>query len=477
MAVGGTRAADPEGGAVVALTAGTARATITPPLGIPLSGFVGRGVASDVHDHLTATALVLADDGDAGDTRHAVVALDLIGLYSDELVAALKHAVHAVTGIGPERVFLACSHTHYGPVVAEAGDMPGGRHPLTVEYRRHLAAAVAECVLAADDARVAVRVRAGRADVRLGVNRRLPQPDGSVAIAPNPAGHVDPELVAVAFDAVSDGMPRGSAVATLVSYACHPSSLESSVRSLTADFPGVLRDELERSSGGRVLFLQGAAGDIDPPDKRADWSRPRETGVTLAAAAGALLRDAAAVADAPLRSRRVRVPLPRRGAASVAEAEADVSRCRADVKRGRADDTTAGAGDMRARAGAAAEPELESAVWWRELHLAEAEAVLDAWRAGREPTIEADVSALRIGDVGVAFVPAELFSELGVAIKRRSRAAVTLVVGYTDGALWYVPPRHAFTEGGYEVVDACRVAPGAGEALVDRVVELLNELF
>lgn len=70
-----------------------------------------------------------------------------------------------------------------------------------------------------------------------------------------------------------------------------------------------------------------------------------------------------------------------------------------------------------------------------------------------------------------------MFSELGVAIKRRSPAPMTLVVGYTDGALWYVPTRRAHEEGGYEVVDACRVAPGAGEQLVDRVLELLHELF
>ena len=38
--------------AAVALTAGTARTAITPPVGIPLSGFVGRGVATDVHDEL-----------------------------------------------------------------------------------------------------------------------------------------------------------------------------------------------------------------------------------------------------------------------------------------------------------------------------------------------------------------------------------------------------------------------------------------
>ena len=82
------------------LTAGTGRATITPPLGIALSGFVGRGDATDVHDDLFATALVLAD-AERPDDRWALVTLDLIGLYGDELVRMLKEAVQGATGIPP----------------------------------------------------------------------------------------------------------------------------------------------------------------------------------------------------------------------------------------------------------------------------------------------------------------------------------------------------------------------------------------
>ncbi|MDQ7876400.1 hypothetical protein Q9R08_00280 [Microbacterium sp. QXD-8] len=439
----------------MALTAGTARVPITPPIGIPLSGFVGRGAATGVHDDLWATALVLADDRSPGDTRHAVVTLDLIGLYSDELVAALKESIRTATGISPDRVFLSCSHTHYGPVVGETGDMPGGQDPLAATYRGRLSDAAARCVRDADAARVAVGVRAGRGEVRLGVNRRRPGPNGSIELAPNPGGHVDPELAVVCFEA-ADGPAPAERVATLISYACHPSSLESSVRSISADFPGVLRADVERAVGGRALFLQGAAGDIDPPDKRPDWSWPRQLGTTLGVAAVQIAGAAHATPSTPLASRRKRVALPRRGAASVSEAETALADVRAVV-------ATSAVGDP--------------AQWWHELRMSEAAAVLAALRDGRSPTIDADISVLRIGDLALAFVPAELFSELGVAIKQRSPAPMTLVVGYTDGALWYVPTRRAHEEGGYEVVDACRVAPGAGEELVHRVLGLLHELF
>jgi hypothetical protein len=213
-------------------------------------------------------------------------------------------------------------------------------------------------------------------------------------------------------------------IATLVSYACHASSLESTVRSISADFPGVLRDELEHRIGGRMLFLQGAAGDIDPIGKHPDWSVPQMLGSALADAAERALRDAAPMAAAPLVSVRQSVALARRGAASLPQAE-----------------------------------------------------VTAALRAGVTATIDADTSALRIGDMGLVFAPAELFSELGVRIKRESPFPFTAVVGYTDGALWYIPTRAAFDEGGYEVIDACRVAPGAGEELSARMVGLLRNLF
>ena len=56
------------------LLAGVARATITPPVGIPLVGFAGRGPSVAVHDDLTATALAL----ESGDTRALILTADLL---------------------------------------------------------------------------------------------------------------------------------------------------------------------------------------------------------------------------------------------------------------------------------------------------------------------------------------------------------------------------------------------------------------
>ena len=135
------------------LLAGVARATITPPVGIALTGFAGRAPSTGVHDDLTATALVLAEDGGGGEAgtapaeRVAIVALDLLGLYGDDLGPAIKAQIAAVSGIPAERVLLCCSHTHYGPVTH--GEWEGGETAVARAYWAALPHLVAGAVAAA----------------------------------------------------------------------------------------------------------------------------------------------------------------------------------------------------------------------------------------------------------------------------------------------------------------------------------------
>ena len=113
----------------------------------PMSGFVGRAPAVDVQDALFVTALVLSD-GTAGPdvvpsaARHrdhgSDRPLQRRSRSDAEGCRAPRHRHPA------EHVRPSCSHTHYGPVVAEHGDMPGGRHPLVRAYRTTLMRIVAE---------------------------------------------------------------------------------------------------------------------------------------------------------------------------------------------------------------------------------------------------------------------------------------------------------------------------------------------
>jgi hypothetical protein len=72
-------------------------------------------------------------------------------------------------------------------------------------------------------------------------------------------------------------------------------------------------------------------------------------------------------------------------------------------------------------------------------------------------------------------LPAEVFVELGLAIKAASPFKTTLVIELTNDSLGYIPTKKAFAEGSYETVNS-RVQPGAGEAMVETAIRLLKEL-
>ena len=92
-------------------------------------------------------------------------------------------------------------------------------------------------------------------------------------------------------------------------------------------------------------------------------------------------------------------------------------------------------------------------------------------------TIPVEVQAFRLSDdTAIVALPGELFVELGLAIKKASPFATTLVIELAnDRKICYVPTSKAFVEGDYEVVNS-RLAPGGGELMAETAVRLLQEL-
>ncbi len=454
------------------LTAGVARVAITPPVGIALTGFAGRPPSNGIHDDLLATALVLAERTPGGDdpaSRVALVTLDLLGMYGEEIAASIKSQVESVTGIPAARVFLACSHTHYGPVVSADQDMEGGATAQALAYQAALPHHIAGAVAMADGARRPVTLAAGRGSVQIGINRRERRPDGRIVLGQNPQGTLDAEVQVWRLDAadgdpVEPGAPLGwlrratEPVAVLLNYACHPVSLGGQTRQITADFPGVARTVVERLVGGTGIYLQGACGNINPSLMGADWTHPLRLGHVLGAEAARVALLAQPIAGTPLRVARETVAFPGLLPPSLEAGRERVATLIAEQER-----LAAQEGNTGAR-------------WWNQRGLAQARRALTALEGGEPLLLHGDLSVLRLGDAALACNPSELFCEIGLGIKQASPFPWTAVAGYTDGALWYVPTRAAYPEGGYEVDRACRVAPEAGELLQEVTLRLLHSL-
>ena len=72
-------------------------------------------------------------------------------------------------------------------------------------------------------------------------------------------------------------------------------------------------------------------------------------------------------------------------------------------------------------------------------------------------------------------IPGELFTELGKGIREASPFPYTFVVTLANDGLGYIPFREAYDQGAYEPTSS-HLAPGAGEKLRDKAIEILKEM-
>jgi len=429
------------------LRAGVARANITPPVGIDLCGFAGRGNSRGVLDDLYASALVLDD----GRRRVAVVALDLVFL-SEDYVRQVSDLVAKRAKIEREDVVLCCSHTHYGPETSGYE-----RDPCESDqgaYMAHLKFTIAGVVAEATRGMSRAELLVGRSTCGIGINRRERLDDGRIILGNNPEGVIDRELIAVRVDG-----PRGEPMACLANFACHAVSQGSQGRLISSDFVGPARELFESWTGAMFIFLQGACGNINSLELVNDPEVPRRLGGALGSAAVEAFVQAEPVTATPVKAKHKKVDLPAKSFASVAEGEGAVAELETELAR------------LRSTQGH------KGAIHWAQSRLERARGMLDD-AAGRSslPPISATLHALRFGDVALATSPGEVFCEIGIAIRERSSVPHTMFAGYTNGSIGYVPIPEAYPEGGYEVTHACRVGPGAAGIITETASQLLAQV-
>ncbi len=95
----------------------------------------------------------------------------------------------------------------------------------------------------------------------LATNRDLHDPEKERIVSGfNPSIEADSALL---VGRVTDG--TGKIIATIVNYACHPTTLAWDNTLISPDFVGAMRETIEANTGGApVIFLQGASGELAP---------------------------------------------------------------------------------------------------------------------------------------------------------------------------------------------------------------------
>lgn len=414
------------------MLAGVAQRDITPPRPVAMSGFAARTRRSlGAHDPLLLFALVVEDT--------ALVCVDVIGL--DE---RLCDEIRARVPLPTEHVVVHAIHTHGGPVCM-AGRLGA---PLDVEWQRdlveHAVSAVREAIARSKE----VVLRGGSGDA-VGVARNRRREDGPV----------DDSLPLLLFERAD-----GSALAAVMSYACHPVVLGSDNPLLTADYPGVARRVLSAHLGGApCLFVTGCAGDVNTGHKATDSYRGGGS------------------------QRRTFDECERVGSAVGGAAIDAISSGLEPLGEG----TSARCAPVTLELDPEGDEEIDELVRsWRERREVGDEgerALYDSWIGwadgtrghARESAWTGSVTVLRWGDAVFVALPGEPFAVAAEALRRAFNASVLIAAGYCNGSPGYLPAADEYAFGGYEVEDAHRYygmpgpfRAGSLEGLIDTAISL-----
>ena len=240
--------------------AGVARCDVTPVVGTfhRMWGAATHNRSTGVHRPLTATVLYLKSLSDDEQPPKAVIALDHCLLWPREMNQLLD-SVSSATGLDRESLIVFFSHTHgAGLMGLERKDLPGG--DLIEPYLNDLARKISDLVLESRRNSVAASIVYGQGKCSLAQNRDfLDSERGHYVCGYNPGGVTDDTVMVGRVTA-----DTGSPIATVVNYACHPTTLAWENTLISPDYLGAMREVVEGATHVPCLFIQGASGDIGP---------------------------------------------------------------------------------------------------------------------------------------------------------------------------------------------------------------------
>jgi hypothetical protein len=244
--------------------AGVARDDITPPAGIyhRMWGAATHDRSTGIHRPLTATALYLAGlpGGASGEDARVIVGLDHCLLRNEEMNELLDD-VSSAADVPRDAITVFFSHTHAaGLMERQRAELPGGE--LIGPYLKTLTKKVGALVRKAREHRRPAYMVYGAGRCSLAASRDYFDAERKAYVCGfNPEGAADDTVLVARVDG-DDGQP----LATVVNYACHPTTLAWKNTLISPDYIGAMRELVEQATQVPCLFIQGASGDVGPRD-------------------------------------------------------------------------------------------------------------------------------------------------------------------------------------------------------------------
>jgi len=417
--------------------AGAATSNITPPLGLSIAGAMHEFKGTHIHDELHARCLVLDD----GTLRLVVLTVDSC-LVPREIFDKAKALIQSELGIPPENVLMAATHTHSAPAATRAFQSSPDQSYLDFMVRR-IVDGVHRAVHNLEPARIGWGT--GQ-EPSLVFNRRWRMKEGGIPPDPfgrstdqvrmnppradvlldRPSGPTDPEVVVVSIQSVS-----GRPLAVLANYSLHyvggvgPGDV-------SADYFGAFAEIIEDSLGAQrqdppfvAILSNGTSGNIN----NIDFTRPGEEQPPyeqIRKVAGTLAQEVM----------KVLAGISYRDWVSLASRQTEIS---LGVRKPTPEEVTL------AKAVVQEVPVGQQLMSFPQIYAGETLALAEY--PEQVPLI---LQAFRIGELGIAAIPCEVFVETGLQIKAESPLKPTFTMELANGYNGYLPTPEQHRLGGYE---------------------------
>jgi hypothetical protein len=419
------------------LKAGAAAAVLVADDSLVIGGGIGPGKAHGQEGELRASAVAI--ESPSGE-RALLIACDVLMIERDILDRAARR-LERETGIPFDHILINATHTHHAPTTVTVH----GYHreeAFTHQVEDKIVEAGAAALRRLAPCRFLFRLGE---ESSVGRNSRLLLRDGTIYwVGPRddavrPTGPFDPELPVLAFR-----RNDGAYEAILFNHSTHTIGTRNpGVRS--PSFYGLAAQEVEKGTGGTVIFFEGASGSTHNLDLTAGEAE---------------FRIKQAVTDGLAKAQE-------RPLLKILGARKEINLHVRTFDEATADKAVASYCTKRIADAKGAQGVIDTFRHMRQTLAARQGEIRKTW-----------VQALVLGDVALVGVPGEFFTVLGQEIKRRSPYRYTFVFELANDYVGYIPDAASFDRGGYQVWMGLHsfLARGSGEIIVDEAVGVLNRL-
>lgn len=441
---------------------GVAQEDITPPVGIYSRnwGASEYDVAEGVHRPIMLTSLTFQSSKQ--EKPLVLISADLGWWKSSEDEKFLRDKILKILSLEPPQLMFCLSHTHAGPSICrEDASKPGGQ--FIGPYLDHIQERAIKAAQSALSTATSATLAWHYGKCGLATDRDLPEKDRErIVVGFNPEQTADDTLL---IGRVTDEQQQ--IIATIVNYACHPTTLAWDNRLISPDYVGAMREIVESQTHAPCLFLQGASGNLAPAEQYVgnpavadkhghqlgyavlstlEGMLPPETqlifnGVVESGAPLAIWERTARRSSAALSAEMVEVPLPLKSLPPLADIEQEWRECEDRVLKERL---------------------------WRK-------------RGIRKAIGDGDVAQIplwvwRLGDSFLIGQPNEAYSEFQQELRHQLSPNAVGVMNIVNGHIGYLPPCGLYDKDIYPVWQT-PFAAGSLESLIKTAVQAAQKII